>query len=143
VLICERAGAWANGVRAFFVLPATTPGQVTGGGSIFSIASNGVVSFGFNARSDGTDVRGNCNLIDHASKTKIKCLNVTTLVMQTSRWVTLFGQATIDGVTTNYRLDAEDYGEPGGVDDTFTFQTDNGYFAGGRSITGGNIQIHR
>jgi hypothetical protein len=121
-----------------WMLPATTPGQVTGGGWIEKLGG-GRVSFGFNARSDGTTVKGNCNLIDHAMSAHIKCLTVDSLVVAATH-ATFFGQASIDGITTTYRIDVDDLGEPG-TQDTFKIQTDSGYIAGG-VLAGGNIQIH-
>jgi hypothetical protein len=122
-----------------WMLPATQPGQVTGGGWIIA-ASGSRVSFGFNAQSDAQAAKGNCNLIDHGTKTHIKCLSVETLVVIGTH-ATFFGQASVDGTTTNYRIDVDDLGEPGSQD-TFKIQTDNGYTAGG-TLAGGNIQIHK
>ena len=121
------------------MLPATTPGQVTGGGWITRIGA-GLVSFGFNAQSDGATVKGNCNVIDHATRSQIKCVSVDSLVVATTH-ATFFGQASVDGVMTNYRIDVDDLGEPG-TQDTFKIQTDSGYIAGG-TLAGGDIQIHK
>jgi hypothetical protein len=121
-----------------WVLPATTPGQVTGGGWILNGTDK--VSFGFNAQSDGTDVKGNCNVIDHATKLHIKCLTVESLVVAGTH-ATFFGQAKVGDTTTDYRIDVDDLGEPGTAD-TFRIQTGSGYTAGG-TLAGGNIQIHR
>jgi hypothetical protein len=120
-----------------WIVPATTPGQVTGGGWIEP--ATGRVSFGFNAQSDGTSVKGNCNVIDHNTMTQIKCRSVDSLVVAATH-ATFFGQATVDGVATNYRIDVDDNGEPGSSD-TFKIQTDSGYVAAG-TLQGGNIQIH-
>lgn len=121
-----------------WVIPATTPGQVTGGGWILNAGDK--VSFGFNAKSDDKGVKGNCNVIDHGTKTHIKCQTVDSLVVAGTH-ATFFGQATVDGVATDYRIDVDDLGEPGTAD-TFRIQTDSGYSAGG-TLAGGNIQIHR
>ena len=123
-----------------WILPVlvTTPGQVTGGGWITS--TGGRVSFGFNAKSDGDKTGGNCNVIDHATKTQIKCLTVDALAVAGTH-ATFTGQARVDGAVTDYRIDVDDLGEPG-VLDTFKIQTDSGYTAAGR-LDGGNIQIHR
>ena len=120
-----------------WLLPATTPGQVTGGGWIDSIG--GRVAFGFNAESDGGQVSGRCNAVDETSKTHIKCLGVDTLVVVGTH-ATFFGEATVAGVATNYRIDVDDLGEPG-TSDTFKLETDSGYIAAG-TLQGGNIQIH-
>ena len=121
-----------------WIIPVTMPGQVTGGGWIDP--SSGRVSFGFNAQSNGTTVKGNCNVIDHPTKTQIKCKSVTSLVVVGTH-ATFFGQATLNGVATDYRIDVDDLGEPGTAD-TFKIQTGSGYSAAG-TLRGGNIQIHR
>lgn len=134
------AGEPCGEAAKIWLLPATTPGQVTGGGWIFRPGDGSRVSFGFNAKSDGDAVKGNCNVIDHATKTHIRCLTVDTLVV-TGTHATLFGQATVSGTATNYRIDVDDHGEPGTLD-TFKFQTDSGYTATG-VLAGGNVQIHK
>lgn len=121
-----------------WMVPATMPGQVTGAGWI-TVAGNRV-SFGFSAQSDAAadTAKGNCTVIDHATKTQIKCRTVDSLVV-TPTHATFFGQATIDGEATDYRIDIDDLGEPG-LADTFKIQTDSGYTAAG-TLRGGNIQI--
>jgi hypothetical protein len=98
------------------------------------------VSFGFNAQSDGTTTKGNCNVIDHDKRIHIKCDNVQALVVVGTH-ATFFGKADQDGVTTNYRIDVDDLADPGAGMDTFKIQTDQGYVAGG-FLTAGNIEIH-
>ena len=122
-----------------WMLPSTTPGQVTGGGWI--VVGGERVSFGFNAQSRdvGDPAKGNCNVIDHATKTHIKCVTIDSLVVSPTH-ATFFGQATVDGVPTKYRIDVDDLGE-GGAADTFKILTNSGYVAGG-TLQGGNIQIH-
>jgi hypothetical protein len=123
-----------------WVLPASTPGQVTGGGQIMMPPTD-KVSFGFNAQSDGRTTKGNCNVIDHDKKIHIKCDNVQSLVVVGTH-ATFFGQADQNGVTTNYRIDVDDLADPGAGMDTFKIQTDQGYVAGG-FLTAGDIQIHK
>jgi len=123
-----------------WVLPASTPGQVTGGGQIVMPPAD-KISFGFNAQSDGTNTKGNCNVIDHDKRIHIKCDNVQALVVAGTH-ATFFGQADQDGVTTNYRIDVDDLANPGAGMDTFKIQTDQGYVAGG-FLTAGNITIHK
>ncbi len=126
-----------------WTVPASTPGQVTGGGQIQfpQMPPSDEVSFGFNAQSDGTTTKGNCNVIDHDKGVHIKCDNVQALVV-VGPHATFFGQADQDGVTTNYRIDVDDLADPGAGMDMFKIQTDHGYFAGG-FLTAGNIQIHK
>ena len=123
-----------------WVLPATTPGQVTGGGQVANAAGNDNLAFGFNAKSDSKGVKGECNVVDPSTGTKIKCLEVTTLVVSGTH-ATLFGRATYNSTPTNFRIDVDDVGEPGKGRDTFKIHLDNGYTVGG-VLTGGNIQIH-
>jgi hypothetical protein len=140
-----------------FVLPASTPGQVTGGGYILNAAGLEKIAFGFNAQSNAnenpsSDVKGRCNVVDTTpdpevvdgvligNNTHITCLDVQTLV-QTPTHATFFGRAEVDGEQTTYRIDVDDLGEPG-TGDTFKIQTDSGYVAGG-PLTGGDIQIHK
>lgn len=136
-----------------FILPDSTPGQVTGGGQILNASGNDKIAFGFNAKSttsalNSSAVKGNCTLVDPSTDTKIKCLDVASLV-QTATHATFFGRAEVtvgqgDAATTEevtYRIDVDDLGEPGKDRDTFKIQTDSGYTASG-VLKAGNIQIH-
>jgi hypothetical protein len=129
-----------NSATKEWVLPASTPGQVTGGGQI-QMPPTDKVSFGFDAKGDGTSSNGNCNLIDHDQGIHIKCESVDTLVVAGTH-ATFFGSAMQDGVGTDYRIDVDDLGTPGNGKDTFKIQTGVGYVAGG-FLTAGNIQIHQ
>jgi hypothetical protein len=126
-----------------WILPATTPGQVTGGGQILNAAGNDKVAFGFNAKSADNKLSGNCTLVDPHPSTdvKIKCLDVTSLV-RTGTHATFFGNATINETPTTYRIDVDDLREPGAGYDTFKIQTATGFILGG-TLTNGNIQIHK
>jgi hypothetical protein len=119
-------------------LPASTPGQVTGGGQV--AGPTGEIVFGFNARNTDKGAQGQCNVVDRASDVHVKCEDVTVLV-QGATHATFFGNGTLDGVPVTYRIDVDDLGEPGAGRDTFTIQTSSGYMAGG-VLTQGNIQIH-
>jgi hypothetical protein len=122
-----------------WMLPASTPGQVTGGGRAPSLGG-GEIAFGFNAQNQSTGVKGNCNVVDQSVGVHLKCITVTNLIVAGTH-AAFFGQASVGGVTTNYRIDVDDLGEPGAGRDTFKVQTDSGYVAGG-VLTAGNIQIH-
>jgi hypothetical protein len=122
-----------------WALAPSTHGHVTGGGYIDN-PTTGRLSFGFSAKSSAGDVKGNCNLIDHAIGVHVKCRSVDGLVV-TGTHATFFGEATVDGVATNYTIDVDDLGEPGAGSDTFRIETDSGYVAAG-VLSGGNIQIH-
>jgi hypothetical protein len=121
-----------------WMLPASTPGQVTGGGQ--APALDGRIVFGFNAQTQNNGVKGNCNVIDVASHLHLMCRTVTALVVSGTH-ATFSGEATIDGATTNYRIDVDDLGEPGRGRDTFRVETTSGFTAGG-VLTDGSIQIH-
>jgi hypothetical protein len=98
------------------------------------------VVFGFNAQNLNNGVKGNCNIIDQASRLHITCVTVTNLVVAATH-ATFFGRATVAGVDAGFRIDVDDLGEPGTGRDTFKIQTDTGYLATG-ALTAGNIQIH-
>jgi hypothetical protein len=107
--------------------------KATGGGKIAPD-----VTFGFTAMRK--DLKGNCNVVDHALDVKVKCLDVTSYA-QFANTATFRGQATVNGVQTTYRIHVEDGGEPGAGVDTFTIDTASGYSASG-PLTSGNVQVH-
>jgi hypothetical protein len=115
------------------VFPVSETGHVTGGGQVDEVV------FGFDAKSNG-GLKGNCTVVDQASGTKVKCLDVTSYV-QSGDHVTFTGHASVNGTTTMYRIDVTDLAEPGDGSDTFTIQTLSGYSAGG-TLTQGNVQTH-
>src|SRR5207245_1318258 len=118
-------------------------GQVTGGGQIDNAQGSAKIAFGFSARSDASGTRGECSVVDISPVTnlKIKCTDVTVLVQTSPTHVTFFGDATVNGVATTYRIDVDDLAEPGRGMDTFRIQTGTGYTASG-TLVAGNIQIH-
>jgi hypothetical protein len=121
------------------VFPASTPGRTTGGGQ-FQTASDNVVTFRVSARSDGTTTQGDCTIIDKASGTTIKCLDVLAYV-QSGRYATIFGRAEQNGIATLYRISVVDNGEQGGTSaDLITVATGAGYVASGDVVTG-DIQV--
>ena len=122
-----------------WVFPASTPGHVTGGGQVANATGTDDLTFSFNAKSDRKGVKGTCNLVDHGTGAKIRCLDVTSLV-QSGNSATFYGNATVDGVPTTYRIQIADNGEPGRAD-VFRIETSSGYVAGG-VIERGNIQVH-
>ena len=140
-----------------FVLPETTPGQVTGGGYIGNLMNDDKIAFGFTAKSDTNEddsdvIKGRCSVVDKSTQTEIKCLDVTNLVQTPTEEggkATFFGNAEVkigtgEEATTHqvtYRIDVDDIAEPGKGKDTFKIQTDSGYVATG-VLQGGNIQVH-
>lgn len=90
------------------------PGQVTGGGWIDP--PSGRVSFGFNAQSNGTTVRGNCNVIDHPTKTHVKRKTVTSLVVLGIHAPRSSARRRSTALPLTTRIDVDDLGEPGTSD---------------------------
>ena len=124
-----------------WLLPASTPGKVTGGGHIVHAGAVRGVSFGFNASLAERGFHGRGVVVDHQTDTRIKLLDVTLLVIAGTH-ATIQGNAEVNGVPTTYTIDVDDLNEPGTLRDTFKITTGTGYVAGGL-LTGGNIQIHK
>ena len=124
----------ASATKAF-VLPVSTGGDAHGGGRIDMIGI-GRIAFEFHARSSDLP-KARCTVV--TADVTVQCLDASALVI-TPTHVTMFGTATVNGVATNYRIDADDLAEPGAGRDTFNIQTDSGFVAGG-TITSGNVQI--
>lgn len=121
-----------------WVLPASTPGQATGGGQIED-ADGGPITFAFTAKSDG-GLKGECTVVDRAAGRMIKCTDVTAYV-QSGNHATFYGVATDNGVETIYVIDVVDNDESGRDADTFSILTASGYSASG-ILVAGNIQVH-
>ncbi len=121
-------------------VPLTTPGHVTGGGQI-TMPDGKWVTFALEAKSDASTFTGHCNVLDNATHTHVKCLDVTSFV-QVGTHVTFSGRARVNGVETRYTIDVDDLGEPGSGLDAFRIETDVGYSVGG-VVEHGNIQVHR
>jgi hypothetical protein len=139
---CDVGEPAAEATKAW-LLPASTPGQVTGGGQIPDPSDrNRKIAFGFTAQHVSGSLKGHCSVVDQsaARNIHIRCLEVTTLV-QSGTHATFFGRATVDGVLTDYRIDVDDLDEPGRGHDTFKVRTSSGYTAAG-VLTEGNIQVH-
>jgi hypothetical protein len=152
-------GSTCGTATKVWILPASTPGQVTGGGGILHGTTINGVTFGFNAqRTPNGTLHGQGNAIDHRANVRIKILTVETLVVVGTH-ATFFGDAEYEDANrmktrVKYRVDVDDLGEgknrvtvgpdPGAgvLLDTFKLQTDSGYVAAG-PLTQGNIQIHK
>jgi hypothetical protein len=133
-----NGGEPVGGATKTWVVPEATPGQVTGGGLAPAATGSDPIAFGFTAKSGEGGLKGHCDVIDRASDVQIKCLDVTALVRDETR-VTLFGNATINGTSTTYRIDVDDLAEAGAGHDTFRIVTATGYKAGG-ILAAGNVQ---
>jgi len=64
-----------------WLLPATTSGQVTGRGHIPNPAGTDQIAFGFTAKSSSSGVKGECELVDPSTNTKIHCADATVVVV--------------------------------------------------------------
>jgi hypothetical protein len=113
-----------------------TPGHVVGAGSIRD-AERGHVGFVFAAKSDGTSPRATCAVL--ALGTLVKCLNATRFEQSGTR-VVFEGQALVNGLPADYRIEVTDLGEPGRGRDTFAIETTRGFEASG-TLTAGNVDI--
>ena len=138
---CDPGEPQGEATKAW-VLPTSTSGQTTGGGQLDRDGQTGSVAFGYTAKNSGDTIKGECTLVDIAPdrNIKVKCVDVDTLV-QTATHATFFGNGTINGTPTRYRIDVDDNAEPGAGHDTFKLTTSTGYSAGG-VISKGNIQVH-
>jgi hypothetical protein len=131
------------------VVPLASSGHVTGGGFILGPTITDQVSFGFEAKANPTGLHATCTVIDHATKSQIKCKTIDSLVVVGTHayftgLATVSGPVTMSSTTTRYRIDVDDLGEPGTLD-TFKiqlFDTVPPYTAAG-ILLGGNIQIHK
>jgi hypothetical protein len=118
--------------------PASSPGQATGGGFFDATPFNRVV-FGFGASAGVAGPHGSCGVIDQAAGVHIRCLNIAVLLI-TGPHASFSGTATQNGIATTFRIDVDD-GTSAGAPDTFTIQTDLGYFATG-PVANGNINVN-
>ena len=96
-------------------------------------------NFGFEAQSNPNGLHATCTVLDHATKTQIKCRTIDSLIV-TGTHAQFSGMATFGSQPTHYTIDVDDLGEPGALD-TFKIVLGNGYTAAG-TLLGGNIQIH-
>jgi len=135
---CDGVDEVRNFTESFIsstgVLP--TNGKATGGGQLAS-----GVTFGFNAEKTAAGrLQGNCNVVDQATRTQVKCLTVTSYV-QIGNTATWQGTATVNGVQRPYTITVQDNGEPNRGNDTFSI-TAGTYQASG-NVKNGNIQVHK
>lgn len=125
-----------------FLLPVSTPGQVTGGGQILDAQTSiSGITFSFNFRSDGVALQGNCMVNDKARDTMVRCADVLAFV-QVANHATIYGNAEVNGAQTLFKMEIFDNAEPGIGRDVFSILTQNGYAASG-VLTQGNIQAHQ
>ena len=126
-----------NVVTQDWSLPLSTPGKVAGGGQLTHTDGTGV-TFTFTFSSDGTLLKGQCLLLDHApAANKVDCLDVVAYA-QTANEVTIYGNAALNGAPAGlFRLRVVDNSEAlTTTSDLVEFETQSGYSRGG-SITRG------
>ena len=97
-------------------------------------------SFSFTAQyGEGMESpKGNVTYQDETAGLELKSVELTSVIVYSATRAVILGTATVNGQDTEFRLDVEDYGEPG-ENDTFRIAW-SGYEAGG-VLNGGNIQI--
>ena len=122
-----------------WLLPTAGAGQVTGGGQAAAAPEVESIAFGFNAMSSEGRLTGHCNVVDRTASVHIKCIDVNSIV-RSGNSAMIFGNATLNGADTTYRIDVQDIGDPGTGVDSFTIVTASGYSAGG-VLKGGNVQV--
>ena len=128
--------------RSDRVVPVDTYGKATGGGQVASPSDTDQgVTFGFTVekREDPEFLKGQCNVVDHATGDHIVCRTVTDY-QQIGNTVTFEGTADVNGVEEEYRITVQDNGEPNQGVDTFSIVTDS-YEAAG-NVPEGNVQVH-
>ncbi|HEV2813572.1 MAG TPA: thrombospondin type 3 repeat-containing protein [Solirubrobacteraceae bacterium] len=112
-------------------------GKANGGGWLVSGGEK--VNFSASAKSAGGVLSGNC--VVTVGRSKVRCLTVDGYFQSASGDRVVFvGSATHDGVTTRYRVELTDNGEPGS-NDRIEISTDSGFAAAG-VLGGGNVQVH-
>lgn len=113
--------------------------KATGGGHILKENGSNGVHFGFNAQvQNNGSLHGRGTVHDHDTGTKIKILNVQTLLIAGTH-ATFTGQCEFNGVANTYVIDVDDIDEPARGLDTFKIVV-GGYTREGL-LTGGNIQV--
>lgn len=130
----EAAKSW--------ILPPSTPGRTTGGGTITTLGGERA-TFGFNAQLHESDLelKGHLTYQDHGDpRARIQSITIDALIINGSS-AEVFGTVMLDGGGSFvFRLDVADIGEPGKDQDTFRLRLSNGYDSGPATLNGGNIQ---
>lgn len=138
----ERNVAVASDVATVdFVVPPTDDCKITGGGKI-ALGDGTIGQFNSNVHAP-PDVR--VFFKDHgASGFWLESRELVSVVCsEDRRTASIFGIASIDGVGAyEFTIGVVDAGEPP-LDDTYRIRIDNGYDSGTRTLTEGNIQIHK
>lgn len=122
----------------------STPGQVTGGGSIGSNKGGSKATFGFmiNFSAGDMEPKGNLTYQDHANNWRIKATSFDMLVIDGNHaWFTGTGMLD-DGQLVSFTVEIDALNKSGQSDTFYIYVPAlNGYEAGG-AVSGGNITIH-
>jgi hypothetical protein len=134
----DPAEPTSTATKSWLLLTAGA-GQVTGGGQAAAASEVESIAFGFNAKASEGGLTSHCNVVDRSARVHIKCIDVISL-LRSGNSAMIFGNATVNGARTAYRIDVQDIGEPGAGVDSFTIVTASGYSAGG-VLKDGNVQV--
>jgi hypothetical protein len=136
----QDQGELSTNATMAWVLPtnALTSGDVQVNGK-FTASNGDKMKIVAHARNQNGTVSGTCNLIDQTANTAYSCTDANVLVenLMTSS-ATIFGDITINGITTTYRMDVSD-NSTSNQPDTFSFVTQSGYSVG--SILDSNAKV--
>jgi len=126
-----------------WALPASTPGRVTGGGTI-TTQDGAQATFGINPQLQALNqgLEGHLTYQDHGTLNfHLQSITIDAIMIDGSS-AKVFGTVTVDGGGSFvFRLDLADITEPGVEHDTFRLRLSNGYDSGLTTLNGGNIQI--
>ena len=118
-------------------------GSVNGSGAIASPVK-GQVSFGLSAKLGADGSSGSCSVNEPATKTKVKCLDVTSLSIVTlgtgQVLAVIRGSASVNDVVTTYEIRVVDGGTPGKGNDSFSIAA--GGFQRAGVLASGNLNVH-
>ena len=122
------------------VLPSTSVGKVTGGGTIN--VTGGIGNFGFivNNQSTTGPVTGDLQFKNHASGDKVHSATFTSLTIS-GNTAAFSGTCTNNSVPCTFTVNVTDNGEPG-TNDSFVISISGGPPQGG-TLRSGNIKIHQ
>ena len=116
--------------------PASTAGTVTGTGTIRETGLNSL-TFSLLANDTNGMLSGDCIVVDPVANDVIDCTSVSAVTIS-GKQATLFGNATLNGTKTTYRIDVTGNGSLG--QDTFKMVTASGYTVSG-TVSIGTITV--
>jgi hypothetical protein len=117
--------------------PTSTNGIVSGNGTVVSSDGVGSITFNFSGLSLFGLKTGSCQVHDPEAGVTINCTSVSVLAVNGNQ-VTMFGNATINGTATMYRIDATAGGAGVG---SFTMTTSSGYTNLNNVLESGSVSV--